>query len=573
MSKKRKKRSTIPETGPFAGLYSRHILGAVVEALDLEEGHQLTERTARRFFQNANPNGHNRKQIFLAFGQALIDMGFVPDLSPHLPLQVPSAQVYADSLESAASRWDAFMSRIQSESAWDVDMVTAGRCFVGLAVVDLALRLCALNLITGFDVRLPQVPLWAEDNGIGRILRKHTAEAGLNRAQLAARLEVSETTVDNWLDGRHWPDRRYVDSLASEFAGGDPVRAHPLAAALKRQFALARLCHVLSELVGRDHIISAIEDVSQFAKVLSALVSSMFTPEQKRQGMGLLLLLTGCEDPRTADILRLLAAGYPNGERRDLVLTAACPWEIPFAMARTTEEGPKSSAAGLAQDYLEMVDGPDMARAITVREAVNRELSRYAVSLIPKGPLPIPEQHPLSALEDGIAVCRRLVERFPDSPEAHGQLGSFLGMVGQNTGMRRFVDEGLLECRIASGLCPGWDLPAVERGIMLANIGVHHEALLELEQVAQELPEPTPHWRFAIGYVLTKLERFSEGLEHLEEVIAVRSDYALAYRYAAHCAFKTGDSRKGAEYAKTARRLGEATEFVAWQRGDYRTQR
>lgn len=37
--------------------------------------------------------------------------------------------------------------------------------------------------------------------------------------------------------------------------------------------------------------------------------------------------------------------------------------------------------------------------------------------------------------------------------------------------------------------------------------------------------------------------------------------------------FSTGDSRKGAEYAKTARRLGDATEFVAWQRGDYRTNR
>ena len=59
----------------------------------------------------------------------------------------------------------------------------------------------------------------------------------------------------------------------------------------------------------------------------------------------------------------------------------------------------------------------------------------------------------------------------------------------------------------------------------------------------------------------------------LEDVISFRPDYALAYGYAAHCAFKTGDYRKGAEYAKTARRLGDATGFVAWQRGEYRTRR
>ena len=573
MSKKRKKRSNIPDPGPFAGLYSRHILGAVVDALELEEGHQLTERTARRFFRNANPNGFSRRQIFLAFGQTLIEMGFVPDLSPHLPLQVPSAQVYADSLEFAASRWDAFMSRIQSKNSWDVGMVTAGRCFIGLAAVDLALRLCALNWIAGFDVRLPQVPLWAEENGIGRILRKHTANAGLNRAQLAARLEVSETTVDNWLDGRHWPDRRYVDSLAREFAGGDPARARPLAEELKRQFALARLYHLLSEVVGRDQVISAMEAVSRFAQDLSELVGPLFVPEKERHAIGIHLLLDGCEAPLATEILLFLAAGYPDGERRDVVLAAAWSWDTAFSLARIGEEGPNSAAAGLAQDYLEVVDGPARADAITVREIITRELSSQVGSLIPKGPLPIPEQHPLAALEDGIAVRRRLAERYPDSPEAHNHLGSFLGMVGKNTRMRRFVDEGLLECRIASGLCPAWDTPAVERGIMLTNIGAHQEALQELEQVVQELPEPTPHWHLVIGYVLTELERFSNGLEHLEEVITIRPDYALAYRYAAHCAFRVGDSRKGAEYAKTARRLGDDTEFAAWQRGAYRTRR
>ena len=573
MSKKRKKRSTAPEAGPFSGLYSREILRAVVEALDLGEGHVLTSRTSRRFLRDSNPNGHSRREFFLALGQTLQDMGFVHDLEPHLPLQVPSAQVYAESMEFAAERWDAFMSRVQSEGSWDVDIVSAGRLFVGLAAVDLSLRHFALNWIAGFDTDLPDTPLWAEENGIGRILRKRAADAGLTRDQLAARVKVTPTTVDNWLDGRNWPGREYVDSLAREFAEGDLDLAGPLAAELRRQFALAKLCHLLSEKVGGDQVISAVDAVSRFARDLSKHVGPRFVPGKERPAVALALLLAGSEFALSPDLLRFLAAGYQDGGWRDVILVAAVPWELAFGLAMKTEGGSKSSAAGLAQDYLDVVDESGRADALSVNEVIMRDLGQLMDALVPRGPLPIPEHDPLSALEEGIARRRRLAERFPDSPEAHFQLGSFLGMVGKNTGLRRFVDEGLFECRIASGLCPVWDNPGVERGIMLTNFGAHEEALLELKQVGRDLPAPTPHWRFAMGYVLTELERFSEALEHLEEVVRVRSDYALAHRYAAQCAFLVGNGVKGRDYAKTARRLGDSTVYDAWECGEYRTRR
>ena len=570
MSKKSKKLASAAEQGPFSGLYSRHILRAVVEALDLGEGHVLTSRTSRRFLRDSNPNGHNRREFFLALGQTLSDMGFVPDIEPHLDLTVPSSRVYSDSIEFAAGRWDAFMSRIQSESAWDVDMVDAGRLFVGLGAADLGLRLFALDWITGLGDRTSETPLWAEENGVGRILRSRLADTGFSREQLAGRLGVSATTVDNWLDGRNWPGREYVDSLALEFADGDPDVAGPLAAELRRQFALAKLCHVLSENVGREHVLSAVDAVFRFARHLSEHVAPKFLSEESRPVAGSALLLMGSEFPFSGDLLRFLASGYPDGGWRDVILLAAVPWEAAFSLAMKAEGGSESSAAGLAQDYLDVVDAGGRADAVAVRKAIGVALLSQMDAFIPRGPLPIPEHHPLALLEEGIALRRRLVERFPHSPEAHTQLGSFLGMAAKHTGLRRFIDEGLLECRIASGLCPAWDNPAVERGIILTNFGSHQEALGELEQVARELPGPTPHWRFAMGYVLTELERFSEGLEQLEGVIRVRPDYALTYRYAAHCAFRTEDGVKGRDYAKKARRLGDSTEFDAWQRGEYR---
>ena len=88
------------------------------------------------------------------------------------------------------------------------------------AILD-TLRLCRLNWIAGFDVLLFETRLWAEENGIGRILGARLSDARLTREQLAAKLEVSDTTIDK-LAGRAvllWRPVRPL--LALEFAGGD----------------------------------------------------------------------------------------------------------------------------------------------------------------------------------------------------------------------------------------------------------------------------------------------------------------------------------------------------------------
>ena len=87
--------------------------------------------------------------------------------------------------------------------------------------------------------------------------------------------------------------------------------------------------------------------------------------------------------------------------------------------------------------------------------------------------------------------------------------------------------------------------------------------------MGEELPKLTPHWLFAMGYVLTMLKRFTKGLERLERVMETRPDFALTYSYAARCAFEMGDKLKGRKYAKQARKLGEHLEYDAWRAGEY----
>ena len=82
------------------------------------------------------------------------------------------------------------------------------------------------------------------------------------------------------------------------------------------------------------------------------------------------------------------------------------------------------------------MEGPDRTRAEAAREVIGTELNRNAATFIPRAPLTMSELHPFRGMDDAIAVRRRLVKRFPNDPDAHAHLGSFLGMLGKHTGIR-----------------------------------------------------------------------------------------------------------------------------------------
>ena len=108
-----------------------------------------------------------------------------------------------------------------------------------------------------------------------------------------------------------------------------------------------------------------------------------------------------------------------------------------------------------------------------------------------------------------------------------------------------------------------------EPGIILANIGEFEEALVELKKAEKGLQESTPHLRHTMGYVLMELSRCTEALVQFESVMDESPDFALAFLYAARCAFALGDNVNGLRYAKTARGLGEPDEYLAWKSGKY----
>ena len=551
---------------PLARLYSGEILRYVVQALDTKD-EVLDSRTARRFFAGEPKTEYNRAQIFEALGQALIQHDIAPESLDALPDGVSPAMAIGMAVGLVGERWDHLMATVQSRGATVVDVGAVGERFLRLVAVDLAVRLFALNRLTGFPLPDPELPLWAQENGGGRVLRHHLHRSKLSRHTLAARLGASYTTIDNWLDGKNWPSHAYVTALAQELApSGIEPGAKQFERQLRRELAFARLADLLAASTGRDAVAETLTAAMRFAQMLSESIGFPLSREESAGYVELRLLLFGCLEHSAQVLLWRLAKLEADPDWRRDLLAAAEPWEFHFEHIAAMHS--RSSAAGLSQDILDVVDDVaelDLDALTTIRRELRAEANAW--DSVPPG-----EGGPhlvLDPLQDGIARRRSLVRRFPHSPEAHYQLGSFLGMAGKNLRARELADEGIVECKIAAGLLPNWDGPAVECGIILTNIGEHAAALRELEQAQATLSEATPHLRFVTGYVLLILERYSDALEHLKTVTEVRPDFASAHRYAAQCAFKLGYKSEGARHAKASRQLGDFTEWMAWQDGAY----
>ena len=561
---------------PFGGVYSGKIIGAIVRALNLDDG-VLKGRTAQRFFAGHPISEHSRTEVFEELGEVLVERGIVPAQFLHSQKGVSTAVVIGDAVELAAVRWDDLMATIQSRSTTIKDRHLAAEGFLRLVVIELALRVFALMRLAGLEPHQPDTPLWAQENGGGKLLRRLVDGAGLTRDQMAARLRISYTSVDNWLDGKNRPTPENIAALADTLAGQTrDMEARQLEREIHRQFTLSQLADLLVPWIGRERIIDLSTALVRFVWLITEDVRGMDRPPiEEAAGAELIALLFGTADPSTHVLLRNLAQSETDEDWKRDILAAAIDWSIPFQQI-AGQAGEPRTAAGLAQDVLDaLTDGTALSESngpAISSDPAQESINQLAISAAElgnqyagrEGVIP-----PSGILETGIARRRAIVHEFPLSPDAHFQLGSFLGRAGMYLRRRDLIDEGVIECKIASGILPNWDAPAVEPGIILANIEEFEEALRELNRAEETLREATPHLLLSRGYVLTMLSRHAEALEDLEKVINDRPDHGLAFLYAAQCSFELGDKVKGIRYAKIARRFGEPGEYIAWRKGVY----
>ena len=573
-------------------MFSHCIIGSVVEALHMGHG-VLNERTAKRFYAGESISDYSRDQILDEFGKALVGLGLVPEPAFLEQYNLSMAEIVTAAVTSASSQWDRLMATIQSESTQYFDLGVAAAEFLRFVVIDLALRVSAASRLAGVELSPNETLPWALKNGFGNLLRQLAQDAGVTRDQFAARAEVSYTTIDNWLDGKNRPSYRHIGNLARAVRSGRSESETQCAAqAIRRQLTLSHLATLLSDLIGRDRVVELATATFRFAWFISSELDLMNRPPvEDDPSIELGALRSGLTEPLSRALLRSLAYAQPDERWRRDILTASMNWSVRFQLIAHEASGWRS-AAGLSQDLgdipadqaNENTGGEPSSFEDPADEELKRRLSESAYKA-ERSFLDVTQQadratNPrdvggallnamLQMLESGIADRRDIVEKYPDSPKAHSELGSFLGMVGKKLSRRDLVDEGILECKISAGLRPGWDGPAVEPGIMLANIGEYGEAIFELTAAEKTLGEATPHLSFAMGYAQMMLKDHAEALERFERVVEDQPDYALANLYAARCSFALGDKTKGIRYARIARRLGEPGEFNAWRDGAY----
>ena len=244
-------------------------------------------------------------------------------------------------------------------------------------------------------------------------------------------------------------------------------------------------------------------------------------PIEEAAGAEFTALRFGAAHTLSHTLLRNLALAESDANWRMIILAATHDWSMIFEMIAARSAGSRS-AGGLAQDVLDVSasarsqgdadesDAPFDPAAEALQQAAEQEHQRLIEGDI---------RSPVRIMDEGIALRRAIVHDFPVSPRAHFELGSFLGMAGKNLRRRDLIDEGIVECKISAALLPGWDNPAVEPGIILANIGEFEEALCELKRAKENMGEATPHLLLTMGYVLMNLSRYAEALEQLEEVM------------------------------------------------------
>ena len=564
-------KSDTNDTRPFGYAYSGRIIGEVVDALNLDQG-VLKERTAKRFFEGHTVNQHNRSEILNALGQALVERGIVT--IPHILSErdISMSEIVAGIIDEASSRWDGLLARIQNRSTPIKDYEQAVDQFLRFVVIDLSLRVFALARLSGIELQpTVETPSWAQENGGGKLLRSLTENAGLTRDRLAAQLGVSETSIDNWLDGKNRPTsdniRVLADVLANAITNSD---ARNLEKQIHRQFTLAQIADLLVPFIGRDKVREMGFTLMRFAWLIAEDVKSMERPALEEDPRGeLAALCFGTDHFATPVLLENLADSVSDEDWRKDILRASVDWNIQFERV-SVQTGGGRTAAGLAQDVTEVfnnrgIDGEIYGYDDPAQEAINQlilETTEATYNDLASGKL----TSPVSMLDNVTMGLRAIVRNFPTSAAAHFQLGSHLGMAGKHLLCGDLIDEGIVECKIASGLLPDWDNPAVEPGIILINIGEYEEALQELMRAKEALQEETPHLMVNMGYALMMLSRHQEALAQFEDVIDVKPDYALALNHAARCAFAIGDKRKGIRYAKKARRFGEPAAYKEWRK-------
>ena len=583
MKKTRKERRT--ESRRFMAPLSGRVIGVLVRELHLRST-VLRSKQAQRYFRGQRVSDRKKREIITAVGQALVDSGIVPS-SPFLEEnKMPLPGAVGEAIAWYADRWDELVGLLRSSSAPVDRPDLASLAYLRLAVIDLALRTTASLWLAEMPTPAEGTPSWTESSKRGEFLKSLLDRCGAQRPtreKFSEVLNVSVNTVDDWLDSGVRPHIDHLDKVAYELSlridGGDETS---LRGQLRRHYAYTAICDLLTEHLGREAVVELAEALTKYtSRNMEGLKThSKLEPDDaaKRQ---FVILLFGVKFVGSEHLLKALWRQEDDPLWRTELMAASKPWRLRLTYVMQCLGGLEQAARkaneeyGIPLDFFESnIDEilravqSDPTRLHLTDPSKLHELNFVRVKGDAKFSagnrmLQYGQARSEGDFQTAITHVRRAVELQPENAFYRFHLGAALGIVGE-------VDEGIGECFIAVELEPEWELPKVEVGIILLNDGRYEDARVHLEKVAKGESELSPHLGFNLGTARSRCGAFEKALLTFEEVLRLQPEHALAANEAAHCAFTTGDQKKGLRLAKLANSLGASETYRKWEEGRYR---
>lgn len=561
---------------------SGEILSTLIEALQIRTG-TLGSKTARRLFRGERVSEDRQLEIYKDFARVLVETGVIPTLpfvdESHLSLP----RLLSFVIVTLADRWDRLGGYMRSASPPVNRKDLAPVPYLRFAVIDLALRTTAIIRLASLTKLEERTPIWSEASGSGQLLRElqdKSEPERLTREKLAEKLNVSDNTVDSWLDSKSRPTQDNLKSIAEVLTTYIPGTAvDTLCARLNRHYMLCTICDLIAEQIGRDTVIDLSNALIRFTNwLIDGFRQYSKLPPDRAAMADILVLALGTQFTSSEYLLRHLWRRESDSVWRADLKTAQKNWhkrlQLDAQYIGSFEEGVKwaqeklgvseSVARNLTESAVVTLQGdptglssPNINGKTVIRVKGDAKFSAgnriiQAVQARAEGDF-----------DTAIIHFRRAIELQPSNAEYHFQLGATLGQVDQ-------VEEGIQECWVATQLEPKWDLPRVEVGIILINSGQYKKALQHLEDTVRLLDEVGWHLALNLGYARMKCNNSAGALELFEQVIKTKPYHALALDCAAHCYFLTGDRKRGRSLAKRAHQLGASDTFNDWHAGKYK---
>lgn len=465
--------------------------------------------------------------------------------------------------------------------------------YLRLLALDLGLRYGAW---TGLCVRRGQTvagrPSWLRRRAFAEAFEDLRSRSGLTQEKVAAKCNVSMTTVKKWKTGT-LPENRHIEALARVLHGDEPiamVELHLRLSALA-QGLLRDLAPEARNQWWVDDLLQAFEITAQLVR---ETISAFVVPERDvleaaifrtiDQGpaapLGAALCITLAEHAAAAwrqelpfDFQALVGAraeriGYWAKQLmpvehiraafrarpdlpKDLGDFAADAW-VPSAIIGRFDEAPPPDAV------VSVTRGPDWLTA------VNRQAqAQQAISI--------------GDYETAVGHLRRAIELSPRDPDAHAFLGGVLGQWMARDGRLDLVEEALSELHIAVQLAPTEKMPINEIGVVLSFAGRHEEAEAAYAKAAPLCQRWAQHHQNR-GWNLLALKRLEEARAAYRRAIELEPDRVECLVRLTAIAAALGGEREANGYALRVRQLTHRnplehsqnwlSPWASWTRGD-----